>query len=128
MIWEYPYFWKHPSIIDILHSRKISVVGEFLNSFQEKPPTALSSRNIRCQLYCMLLVKFLFNNSFSTNMHSGYIPWHHMGVSKNNGTPKSSILIGFSLVNHPFWGFSPYFWKHPYTMAAHGIDPSFKPF
>ena len=29
-----------------------------------------------------------------------------MGVSKNRGTPKSSILIGFSIVNHPFWGTS----------------------
>ena len=28
----------------------------------------------------------------------------HMGVSKNNGTPKSSILIGFSIINHPLWG------------------------
>ena len=28
----------------------------------------------------------------------------HMGVSENNGTPKSSILIGFSIINHPFWG------------------------
>ena len=37
-----------------------------------------------------------------------------MGVSKNNGTPKSSILIGCSIINHPFWWFSPYFWKHPY--------------
>ena len=27
-----------------------------------------------------------------------------MGVSKNNGTPKSSILIGFSIINHPFRG------------------------
>ena len=27
-----------------------------------------------------------------------------MGVSKNNGTPKSSVLIGFSILNHPFWG------------------------
>ena len=27
-----------------------------------------------------------------------------MGVSENSGTPKSSILIGFSLINHPFWG------------------------
>ncbi len=27
-----------------------------------------------------------------------------MGVSKNNGTPKSPILIGFSIINHPFWG------------------------
>ena len=23
---------------------------------------------------------------------------------KYNGTPKSSILIGFSIINHPFWG------------------------
>ena len=28
----------------------------------------------------------------------------YMGVSKNKGTPKSSILIGFSIINHPFWG------------------------
>ena len=27
-----------------------------------------------------------------------------MGVSENSGTPKSSILIGFSIVNHPVWG------------------------
>ena len=27
-----------------------------------------------------------------------------VGVSKNNGIPKSSILIGFSRINHPFWG------------------------
>ena len=26
------------------------------------------------------------------------------GVSKSRGTPKSSILIGFSIINHPFWG------------------------
>ena len=28
----------------------------------------------------------------------------HLGVSENGGTPKSSILIGFSIKNHPFWG------------------------
>ena len=29
-----------------------------------------------------------------------------MGVSLNGGTPKSSILIGFSIIyiNYPFWG------------------------
>ena len=27
-----------------------------------------------------------------------------MDVSKNSGTPKSSILIGFSIINNPFWG------------------------
>ncbi len=28
----------------------------------------------------------------------------NMGVSENRGTPKSAILIGFSIINHPFWG------------------------
>ena len=27
-----------------------------------------------------------------------------MDVSENSGTPKSSMLIGFSIINHPFWG------------------------
>ena len=27
----------------------------------------------------------------------------YMDVSKNSGTPESSILIGFSMINHPFW-------------------------
>ena len=27
-----------------------------------------------------------------------------MDVSENSGTPKSSILIGFSIINHIFWG------------------------
>ena len=27
-----------------------------------------------------------------------------MGVSKNTSTPKSSSLIGFSIINHPFLG------------------------
>ena len=41
-----------------------------------------------------------------------------MGVSENNGfPPKSSHFFGglFHDFHHPFWGFSPYFWKHlPY--------------
>ena len=28
----------------------------------------------------------------------------YMDVSENSGTPKSSILMGFSIINHPFWG------------------------
>ena len=37
----------------------------------------------------------------------------HMGGSENGGTPKSSILIGFSIINHPFWG-TPIFGNPPY--------------
>ena len=35
---------------------------------------------------------------------------------KNRGTVSHqiTILIGFPIINHLFWGFSPYFWKHPY--------------
>ena len=29
---------------------------------------------------------------------------YYMGVSENSGTPKSSTLIEFSIINHPFWG------------------------
>ena len=36
----------------------------------------------------------------------GKIRWNQMGVSENRGTPKSSNLIGISIVNHPFWGTS----------------------
>ena len=30
--------------------------------------------------------------------------YRYMSVSENGGTPKSSISIGISLINHPFWG------------------------
>ncbi len=43
------------------------------------------------------------SNVFVSFTFSGIIV-NVMGVSKNNGTPKSSILVGFSIINHPFWG------------------------
>ena len=39
--------------------------------------------------------------------------------------PTSSILMGFSIINHPFWGVSPYFRKHPYPINQWS---SFRPF
>ena len=41
-----------------------------------------------------------------------------MGVSKNSGTPKSSILIGFSIINHPFWGTSIFGNTHIHILKA----------
>ena len=43
-----------------------------------------------------------------------------MDVSKNNGTPKPSILIGFSIINHLFWGYH-YFWKHPHHTLSSSV-------
>ena len=40
-----------------------------------------------------------------SNRPEWWIPYRrYMDVSENSGTPKSSILIGFSIINHPFWG------------------------
>ena len=53
----------------------------------------------------------LYNNVYTTGDLKGL---HQMDISENSGTSKSSILIGFSIIlNHPFWGCFPIFWKHP---------------
>ena len=46
----------------------------------------------------------------------------NMGVSENRGTPKSSILIGFSIINHSFWGIPIFGNTH---MENHPKTPSF---
>ena len=46
----------------------------------------------------------------------------HMDVSKNSGTPKSCILIGFSIIT--ILG-CPYFWKYPYLHQAVWLLPGF---
>ena len=47
---------------------------------------------------------------------------HLMDVSENSGTPKSSILIGFSLINHPFW--VPLFLETPTVTQQPTWNPS----
>ena len=45
-----------------------------------------------------------------------------MGVSKNRGTPKSSILIGFgTIINHPFWGPTPIFWVDTQVVFLYAV-------
>ena len=43
---------------------------------------------------------------------------YHMDVSENSGTSKSSILIGLSIINHPFWG-SPIFGNTHIDLIQH---------
>ena len=72
-----------------------------------KKPARLS-RNVRHVIYGTppgLEVKFIWECSGVAVVD--------MGVSKNRGTPNSPILIGFAIINHPFWG-TTFFWKHPY--------------
>ena len=44
-----------------------------------------------------------------------------MVVSENSGTSKSSILIGFSIIKHPFWGSSIFGNTHMYTPKKKNI-------
>ena len=46
-----------------------------------------------------------------------------MDVSENSGTPKSSILIGFSIINHPFW-VTPIFGNTHINMWTYGSGRS----
>ena len=44
-----------------------------------------------------------------------------MGVSENSGTPKASILIGFSIINRPFWGTPIFGTPHIFWLIFTGI-------
>ena len=48
-----------------------------------------------------------------------------MGVSENSGTPKSSILIGLSIINHPFWGTLIFGNAHIYISEVWSLKISF---
>ena len=61
-------------------------------------------------LFCQsIFLQFVFREANQINGHPKLnVSSHHhiqyMDVSANRHTPKSSILIGFSIINHPFWG------------------------
>ena len=55
-------------------------------------------------LFCILYTAYRARVYFAFCHTYLYMLYIYMGVSKNRGTPKSSILIGFSLLNRPFWG------------------------
>ena len=54
-------------------------------------------------------------------MIRGSPPGIYMDVSENSGTPKSSILIGFSIINHPFWG-TPIFGNTHINLVNNGLN------
>ena len=94
MIWGYPYFWKHPC------------------HWVVYPPG--NDHRHPLQSFPALLSQWLNDRTSRERWDMWSFPWgwiqnvniftNNMVVSKNRGTPKSSILIGFSIINHPFWG------------------------
>ena len=56
-------------------------------------------KKITTQVYNIICI-YINNNVYAYT-------WiiYYLGVSKNRGgPPESSIFIGFSIINHPFWG------------------------
>ena len=73
---------------------------------------------------------FLFTYHGLGHANVAWLKWNRhfkkhqrMDVSENSGTPKSSILIGFSIINYKpsILGY-PYCWKHPNQRNQTGHD------
>ena len=71
--------------------------------FQQKhtPPATQDAFLVWC---CSLLPLVLCWAATSAMPSQSALNLKGLGVSENSGTPKSSILTRFSIVNHPFWG------------------------
>ena len=92
-----------PGLLQVLHPniqlpwprRCIRFSSNFLQPEQGPFGALCTNDNCGCQEKARTTI-VISSKSISTLLY--------MGVSKNSGTPKSSILIGFSMINHPFWG------------------------
>ena len=119
MIWGYHYFRKHPSVSMILRFT--------VDSWESLEATCwqLDLNILLVMMSCSCLASnwspgeptTIHQNTSESNMVVSCLQTPEkdidMGVSKNTGTPKSSILIGFSIFRPSILGY-PYFWKHPY--------------
>ena len=92
-------------------------------SWKERPTTKTYQNNLRksCGICLVQLVQKLgmvqtitcWCSTLNTVLYSD----HLMGLN-GCGTPKSSILIGFSIINHPFWG-APIFGNTQMVIHSH---------
>ena len=80
-------------------------MGKSVVPFYERNPIHGSTKGHDRDTAFQLSLYDLFGGIHGVYRSSkGFANLDDMGVSKNRGTPKSSILIGFSMFNHPFWG------------------------
>ena len=70
------------------------------NYWEDKPPKVYSMGS---KVPKILLIEDFRLTTFGTNYYQPQVV-QDLGVSGNSGTPQKSIFIGFSIINHPFWG------------------------
>ena len=83
-----------------IYSTYIYIYKDFSDAHKCPPPSIRHPTEalVSTTLGHLGIVEKTIGNSMSLG------PFCYMDVSENGGTPKSSILIGFSIINHPFWG------------------------
>ena len=97
---------------------------EFRHDPRRKNPKTrgLAANNTRSRSALMASGMFIKCQPGTWNLQngqnsSGILFFVYMDVSKNLGKPPPNhpfVHRVFHYFRHPFWGFSPYFWKHPY--------------
>ena len=91
--WALQYASTHPTEVVLLDSQRLETCRRFSETTVRFMVNNLERQKLVRLMDCELKMQKT---------------WLKPGVSKNNGTPKSSILIGFSIyVHHPFWGLKP---------------------
>ena len=142
--WGYPYFRKHPNIP---YMDPMAIWYSFRNS---KPaadetmarflwvglPASLHPRKgggggyttPKVHKKCRVFLKKSGSGTLKSQGQSTPPPLRVVdsGVSFNGGTPKSSILVRFSIISHPFWG-TQILWKHPFIVGKSFKGPSCLP-
>ena len=78
----------------------ISIANDYIRFLSDRGRCPTQSDHRSGALPQLQLVKYDWRWSACDFCKSEY----DMGVSENSGTPKSSVLTGFSIFNHPFWG------------------------
>ena len=94
----------------------LMAVGEPAGLELPSPPTPLTRDQGAKRAAGVSVANSPQRRSHDDHRLGSHMDFFHLGVSKNNGIPKSSILIGFSIINQykPSILGNPYFWKHPF--------------
>ena len=78
--------------------------NRFFPSRKKNQPSKSQKRTVDSRTWKKRIYHDSKKTTFNQSIMMGKITHWYMDVSKNSGTPKSSILIGFSIINHSFWG------------------------
>ena len=89
----------------------------------------MGATNLWIPKMCANIKKNVRKNRKPNKASSAFTPsqkkGNYLGVSVNGGTPRSSILIGFSIRNHPFWGTT--IFGNTHFIIFHAIPASAEP-